>query len=278
MAHRLTHALVLVIALMAATAHAQTLPPPPALTGAVNDFAGVLDAASVQQLETLSRQLQAASGDVLVVATVRTFQPYADIESYAVRMFENQGKGIGERSGDSGVLLLLAVEDRQVRIEVGYGLEPFVTDGFAGETSRDVMVPYFRRNDYGMGLLAGATRVARRIAEGHGVDLAVAPLPRAPQRPQGELRINFVMLLILLYIIYRLTRGGPGSGGRRRRGRWSSSVGPFGVGTAWGGTTWGGGGWGGGSGGWGGSSGGFGGGFGGFGGGRSGGGGGGASW
>lgn len=277
MAHRLTHALVLAIALMASTAQAQTLTPPPVLTGAVNDFAGVLDAESVRQLETLSRQLLAASGDVLVVATVPTFQPYADIESYAVRMFENQGKGIGERSGDSGVLLLLAVEDRQVRIEVGYGIESFVTDGFAGETSRDVMVPYFRRGDYGTGLLAGATRVARRIAEGRGVDLDVAPLPRAPPRPQGEIRMNLVTLLILLYVIYRLTRGGPGSGGRRGR-RWSSSVGPFGVGTTWGGTTWGGGGWGGASGGWGGSSGGFGGGFGGFGGGRSGGGGGGASW
>lgn len=265
MAHRLKGLVLAALLLAASTAGAQTQPLPPALTGIVNDFAGVIDGDAARQLETLSRQLQAASGDVLVVATVRTFQPYADIESYAVRMFENQGRGIGQRSGDTGVLLLLAVDDRQVRIEVGYGLEPFVTDGFAGETSRDVMVPYFRRGEYGTGLLAGASRVARRIAEGRGVDLDVAPVARPP-RAEPAIRMNLFTLLILLYIIYRLTRGGPTSGMRRRGHHWSSGVGPFGVGSTWGG------------GGWGGSSGGFGGGFGGFGGGRSGGGGGGASW
>ncbi len=53
--------------------------------------------------------------------------------------------------------MLLAVDDRQVWNEVGYGLEGFVTDGFAGEVSRDTMVPFFRRGDYGQGVLAGAT-------------------------------------------------------------------------------------------------------------------------
>jgi uncharacterized protein len=130
------------------------------------------------------------------------------------------------------------------------------------------MVPYFRRGDYGAGLVAGATRVAQRIAEGRGVTLNVqGPPVRRPERSVG-VRINPLTVLIVLYILYRLFRGGgPRSGLRRRRGRWTSGVGPFGVGSAWGS-----------SGSWGGSSGGFGGGFGGFGGGRSGGGGGGASW
>jgi len=263
MVHRLTLAVLLFVA-----AGAVAQPLPPALTAPVNDFAEVVDQASAGRLEALIRQLEAATGDVMVVATVRTFQPYADLPSYAVKMFENRGQGIGPRKGDQGVLIVLAVDDRQVRIEVGYGLEAFVTDGFAGETSRDTMVPYFRRGEFGPGLLAGATRVAQRIAEGRNVTLTVDQPPR-PSPPSAEIGINPITVLIVLYILFRLIFGSArGRLGRGRGSRWTSGVGPFGVGGGWGSGGWRGGG------GWGGSSGGFGG----FGGGRSGGGGGGASW
>ena len=256
----------LALVLSASLAAAQPLPPE--LTSPVNDFAGVIDQGSAAELETLIRRLQDASGDVIVVATVRTFKPYADLQSYAVRMFENHGKGIGTRKGDNGALIVLAVDDRQVRIEVGYGLEGFVTDGFAGETSRDTMVPFFRRGEYGQGLLAGASRVAQRIADGRNVTIEVAQ-PRAAERPGASIRINPITLLLLPYIMYRLLKSSGAASARQRRHRnWTSGAGPFGVGGGWGGGGWGGGGS------WGGSSGGFGG----FGGGRSGGGGGGASW
>ncbi len=65
------------------------------------------------------------------------------MQSYATQMFENGGRGIGEKGKDNGLLVLLAVDDRQVWIEVGYDLEGVVTDGFAGETSRQVMAPVF---------------------------------------------------------------------------------------------------------------------------------------
>lgn len=235
----------------------------PRLTAPVNDFAGVVDAASEAQLDTLIRRLQNATGDVLVVATVKTFQPFADLRSYAVEMFENGGQGIGGKGTDTGVLIVLAVDDRQVRIETGYGLEGFITDGFAGETSRS-MVPFFRAGDYGRGLLGMATRVAERIAEGRNVDLDLAPAPQ-PQarRRSGNRGLSPSLWVILLIIFLNLMRGG-----RRRRRRWMSGVGPFGGG--FGGGYYGGGGWS--------RGGGFGGGFGGFGGGRSGGGGGGAGW
>jgi uncharacterized protein len=258
-------------ALVLAASLASAQPLPPELTAPVNDFAGVIDAATEARLDALIRRLEAASGDAIVVATVRTFRPYADLPSYAVKMFENHGRGIGARGGDGGALVVLAVDDRQVRIEVGYGLEGIVTDGFAGETSRDVMVPFFRRGEYGEGLLAGTTRVAQRIAEARNLTLDLQPMPaRRPDRSVG-IRVNPLVVIIVLYILYRLLRsGGPRSGMRRgRRGHWSSGVGPFGAGAGWGtSSSWGSGGLGGG----------FGGGFGGFGGGRSGGGGGGASW
>jgi uncharacterized protein len=235
----------------------------PRLTAPVNDFANVIDASSEAQLDALIRRLQGATGDVMTIATVKTFQPYADLQSYAVEMFENGGQGIGTKGKDNGVLIVLAVDDRQVRIETGYGLEGFITDGFAGETSRS-MVPFFREGDYGRGLVAGATRVAQRFAQGRNVDLNVAPPPQPEtRRRSGKGGFSPGFWVILLIILLNLLRGGRG-----RRRRWRSGVGPFGGG--FGGGYYGGGGWS--------RGGGFGGGFGGFGGGRSGGGGGGAGW
>ena len=110
--------------------------PPPELTKTVNDFAGVVDAASAQQIDMVIRSLQQASGDVVVVAVVDTFAPYGDIDEYAVKMFENRGRGIGQKGRDNGLLIVAALKERKIKIEVGYDLEQFITDGFAGETSR----------------------------------------------------------------------------------------------------------------------------------------------
>ena len=265
-------ALCLVVALAAAivAVRAQEYP---ALTQPVNDFAGVIDPAQAAHIDAMSRALQAKTGDAVVVATVKTIAPEGDIRAYAVKLFENGGRGIGGRSQDNGLLVLLAVAERRVWIEVGYGLEEFITDGFSGETSRQVMVPYFRKGDYGGGLAAGVERIVGRIAEGRHVTLDGVPAPRrvrqpAPSLPPGTILILLVVLFLVLRAFTALNRfGQPRGWGRNRTwSGWSSGVGPFGGGF--------GGGWGSGGGG----GGGFGGGFGGFGGGRSGGGGGGASW
>lgn len=241
----------------------------PELTQEVNDFAGIIDASSAASIAQTIRSLKAASGDVIVVATVPTIAPYGDVREYALELFENGGRGIGERGKDNGLLILLALQERRVWVEVGYGLEPFITDGFSGQVSREVMTPAFRGGNYGAGLAAGTSVLAQRIAQGRNVELTGAPpVPvrqrRAPERSANWLLILFVVLLVLS----RFTGGGPRSGVRRwGRGGWSgwsSGVGPFGGGF--------------GGGGFGGGGGGFGGGFGGFGGGRSGGGGGGSSW
>jgi uncharacterized protein len=243
----------------------------PELTQPVNDFAHVIDAVSAQKLDQLSRTLKAATGDALVVATAPTVEPYADIREYAVRLFENHGRGIGDKGKDNGALILLAVKERRVWVEVGYGLEQWITDGFSGETSRDYMAPEFRNGRYGAGLVAGAARIAGRIAQGRNVVLTGVEVP--VERPGHGTQIPPVVIFGIMILIFLFSRrlGPPGLGVRRWGGGgwsgWSSGVGPFGGS---------GGGFGGGFGGFGGGGGG--GGFGGFGGGGSGGGGGGGSW
>jgi len=242
----------------------------PELTAPVNDFAKVVDADSASAIDRMIRALQAATGDVVVVATVPTIEPYGDIREYAVKMFANNGKGIGQKEKKNGLLILLALKERRLWVEVGYDLEQFVTDGFAGETSREVMSPYFRNGQYGQGLRAGTERIIGRIAQGRGVTLDGVRVPQQSSRRGGSSIPGWLPIAIFIVILI-ISRIG-GGGGRRSRfggGGWSSGIGPFGGGF--------GGGFGGFGGGYGGG-GGFGGGFGGFGGGSSGGGGGGSSW
>ncbi|MEO8258084.1 MAG: TPM domain-containing protein [Acidobacteriota bacterium] len=240
----------------------------PELTQTINDFASVVDARNTAEMDRMIRALQAATGDAAVVATVPTIEPYGDIREYANKLFGNHGRGIGQKGKNNGLLILLAVRERKVWIEVGYDLEQWVTDGFSGETSRLYMVPEFREGRYGDGLRIGVERVIGRIAQGRNVTLQGVRAPAAPAQRQTRQSIpaGYILLgLIILLAVSRIgggPRGGVSSWGRRGWSGWSSGVGPFG------------GGWGGGGGG----GGGFGGGFGGFGGGSSGGGGGGSSW
>jgi uncharacterized protein len=251
---------------------AQPLPPP--LTQPVNDFARVIDPGSARSIDALIRSLQRATGDVVVVATIETFQPYATIDEYAVKMFENGGRGIGEKGRDNGLLILVAVNDRRVKVEVGYELEQFITDGFAGEVSREEMARQFRQNNYGGGLAAGVQRIIGRIAQGRNVTLQDVPQESRTVRRRRTsgggaiiwLFIAFIVIRALVGGIRRNARGGPPGWGGPGWSGWNSGVGPF-IGRRGGFGGFGGGGFGGGGGG-----------FGGFGGGRSGGGGGGAGW
>ena len=136
----------------------------PALTQAVNDFAHVIDDSSAAALDRMIRSLKDASGDVVVIATVPTIAPYGDIREYANKLFENEGRGIGEKGKDNGLLILLAVNERKVWIEVGYAIEQWVTDGFSGETSRLYMVPQFRDGNYGAGPMIAGHSAAPTIA------------------------------------------------------------------------------------------------------------------
>ena len=236
---RVAIALLLAVFLTVPASLASAQPAPPQLTQPVNDFANVIDPESERELDRRIRALEQATGDVVVVATVPTFKPSGTIDEYALKMFENGGRGIGRKGKDNGALILVAVDDRRVRVEVGYDLEEFVTDGFAGDTIRQVMTPEFRSGGYGRGLLAGTTRIINRIAERRGVTLPDVPRPRQPVRAPSTGFPPWLFVVILWLLVMGLTNRQR----RRRRGRWgggpwsgwNSGVGPFGGGTFGGG-------------------------------------------
>jgi len=238
----------------------------PELTQPVNDFAHVIDGDSAAQMDRVIRALDSTSGDAIVVATVPSLEGFASIDEYAVKLFDNHGRGIGRKGKDNGVLIVVAPSERRVRIEVGYDLEQWITDGYAGETIREFMAPRFRQNDFGGGLLAATTRIAGRIAQARGVSLQGVPQLAPIRRSTGGTGVPLWVIILIFIVFVLLSRGGGGPGGRSRYwggggwSGWSSGVGPFGGGWSSGG------------------GGGFGGGFGGFGGGRSGGGGASGGW
>jgi uncharacterized protein len=243
--------------------------------GYVNDFAGVLSPSAKAQLTSLCSEVQQKTGAQIAVVTVKSLDGLP-IEDFAVTLFEKWG--IGPKKSGSGVLILLAAQDRVNRIEVGYGLEAILPDGKVGGFFREA-VPLLRDNDYDGALLLVTRRVADVIAADRGVTLTGStPVPARRASPQdtGWSIGQILLLLFIIFVVYSVMKGSGGSGGGNRYTRGGGSgwwVGPV-IGSTMGGGRggWGGGGFGGGG------FGGGGGGFGGFGGGSSGGGGASGSW
>jgi uncharacterized protein len=191
-------------------------------TDYVNDLAHVLDPTTIAQLDNICQQLEQKAHAQVAVVTVNSLDG-SDIESYAVALYKQWG--IGSKATDHGVLILLAVQDRKYRIEVGYGLEPILTDGKVGSIGREA-VPLLRQNDYSRAVSLMTSRVADVIAQDAGIELTGArpqlPAPPSPQRGRqlsGRqlLLLGVILLLVLLtplrkLLFYFLLFGGGGGG------------------------------------------------------------------
>ncbi len=241
-------------------------------TGYVNDFAHVIDPQFAAAIETYCGNVERATGAQFAVVTVDSLED-EPVEDVAVRLFKEWG--IGKKGTDEGLLILLAIKDHKNRVEVGYGLEPIIPDGFAGGVLRGIR-PILRQGNYGGALLAAAQQFGQRIAQAKGVTIEGQPPPRRSSGdPNGGGIVGVIIGFVVLMLFLRAIGGGRGGRGGRGGGSGGLLAGLL-LGSMMGrrGGGWGGGGFGGGGGGggWGG------GGFGGFGGGGSGGGGASGGW
>jgi uncharacterized protein len=136
----------------------------PAPSGYVNDFARVLDSGSREELETLLRNTEQKTSAEVVVVTVTSLNGMS-VEEYANRLFQQWG--IGKKRQDNGVLILVAPSQREMRIEVGYGLEGVLPDGLAGEIIRSQFLPRFRSGDFAGGIKDGSRRIVMLVEAHH---------------------------------------------------------------------------------------------------------------
>jgi uncharacterized protein len=182
--------------------------------GYVDDYAGVLSGSAKQQIELLATELDRKTGSQLAIVTVDSLQG-EPIEDFSIKLATRWGIGRKDK-GDTGVLLLLAVQDRQSRMEVGYGIEPIITDGQAGSILR-AMRPLLRAGNYDGALLQAAGQIATLIAQAKHVALTT-PLPRPARQPSGEGQgsplAGLIWLLFLFFIVPFLMIP------RRRRAGW----------------------------------------------------------
>jgi uncharacterized protein len=174
----------------------------------------VLDAQSRESAEQYCAKLEAAAGVQMSLVTIDSLDG-APIEDFANTLARQWG--IGHKGQNDGVLLLLAIHDRQMRVEVGYGLEPILPDGFVGSVQRD-MRPMLREGQYGAAILEGAESMGSRIAAAKGVKLDFGlerPAEPAPSGGGGRgIGIPFPLIVIGIIVLLLIfgRRGGGGCG------------------------------------------------------------------
>ena len=150
----------LVCSLVASPIWAQSEPDFPSLTGRVTDQANLLSSKQKTELDQRLAAHETATSNQIVVVTVKSLQGF-DIADYALRLGRNWGIGTAEKN--NGVLLVVAPNERKVRIEVGYGLEGALPDGLAGTIVRSNILPAFRESDYPTGISNGVTAIEQAI-------------------------------------------------------------------------------------------------------------------
>jgi uncharacterized protein len=179
-------------------------------TGYVNDFAHALDARSAQAIEAYCGNVERVTGAQFAVVVIDSLEgdPVEDVANRLYRQW-----GIGKKGKDEGLLFLLAIKDHKQHVEVGYGLEGAVPDGYAGGVMRGIR-PILRQGNYGGAVLAAMEQFGEHVAQAKGVALDAAPrVGRAPPRDNSIPPLFLILGFIVLLVIVRLISGGGGGGG-----------------------------------------------------------------
>lgn len=211
--------------------------------GFVTDLAGVIDPATTTRLERLIAELKQKTGAEIAILTVRSTEPEPPFD-YAMAVAESWKPGTAGK--DNGIVFLVAVDDREMQILTGYGVEGALPDGKVGEIRDRLVVPAFRAGDYSRGVADATETMAALIAADAGVELSGAPAARVERRSRGGPGIAGLPLLLILMVIGAVLNalfggsrrmrgrrggfilGGPGMGGFGRGGGFGGGSGGFG--------------------------------------------------
>ena len=211
---------VALLFIAALSAFAEKVSTTPAPTGYINDYAGVLTAPAKSELEDLCRDLHDKTKAQLFVVTIKTLEGES-VETFANQLFHKWK--IGEKKTDRGLLVLLAINDHQRRIEVGTGFEGLINDAKAGDIGRE-MVPDLKASDYDGAVRIGVDRLAQIVAADSNVTLDAlatqpdsqpAPAPLTDSEPPSHGRgatfaiigfMIFAFLAPISFIVWRIRK------------------------------------------------------------------------
>jgi uncharacterized protein len=215
---------------------ALALEPPAAPTARVNDYAGLLQPNERQRLESLIAERERATGTQVAVAIFRSLDG-GSVEDFSIKLAEKWR--IGQKGLDNGVIVVVFVDDRKVRLEVGYGLEPVIPDIVAGRIISETIAPRFRERRYAAGLEAAVQDIYARVDAGPGAPghQATKPVPRPSWPITGLLVVGAIIVIVLGMEANRSRRFVGRRGYTAGRGGWSGPIifpGP-GWGGGWGG-------------------------------------------
>jgi len=208
----------------------------------VVDDAHLLSDAAKQDLTLKLKGLEDATTDQVVIVTVPDLQGY-DIADYGYQLGRHWG--IGQKAGgpaasngqtykDNGILLIVAPNERKVRIEVGYGLEPVMTDAMSSLIIQRAILPQFKAGDYSAGIVAGTDQIIAQLSQDRGVAIQKAQEAQAAadQGAHGKDGIPLPLLIFIIIIFIMFSRGwlpwfllGSVLGGGGRGGGWGSGGG-----------------------------------------------------
>lgn len=181
--------------------NAQDIPAKPSSPRMVNDFAGVLDG-NVEYLEAKLRAYNDSTSTQIVVVTVSSLNGY-DIADFSYRLAESWG--IGQKGKNNGLMILVAPNERKMRIEVGYGLEEFVPDAKAKWIIENIMKPAFKQGDYAGGINGAIDEIINRASGAYTRDGSETD----KVAKKGTTRITIaIVILVILYLIFRRNSGG----------------------------------------------------------------------
>jgi uncharacterized protein len=167
----------------------------PILTSRVNDYANILSPTTLQALETMLKEHEDSTSNQVVVLTVQSLEGEV-LEEYSIKVVE--AWKLGTKKNDNGVLLLVAKDDRKVRIEVGDGLEGVLNDGKAGWIIRNLIVPSFKEGNFDAGVMAGVAAMLKVIQGEYTIDEESATESSDEEIPLGmALGISAFFLLVV---------------------------------------------------------------------------------
>jgi uncharacterized protein len=193
---------ILACTLFGVTASFAVTPQPPTTPdNYVVDLAGVIPADVKARLNAHLKELEQKTTAQMVILTINSLDGES-IDEFSIGMAHNKWR-LGQKGKDNGLLLVVAVNDKKYRIEVGYGLEGTLPDSMVGSLGRQYLVPYFRKGDYGSGIFNASLAIIKTIADANGVEITGMPGATAikPKSKKGFGLNELIWIVILLMFI-----------------------------------------------------------------------------